>query len=251
MVHIIITRLWTVKLCCWYICSSELTASPQALDTFCLLVPHSHNIDRQLSPYCSIKSPAVSQCYVVLCCRNLSQQSRTFPFNSPFISPYVRRSCWIQITVEEDEKGRGARWEYITLVLIVGTLEPISGKYLFLLRSYRLIHNYFPHARLKIVFGKFSVYLCNDECVITFSRRDHIMCLISSVSTYLHSSVHNSIVCARSRFLACVFKVLHECIQLYLLNYLLTYLLTHLLTYLLTYFLHGAESSMRRHPVLS
>ena len=127
-------------------------------------------------------------------------------------------------------KRRFARWEYITLVLIVGTLEPISGKSLFLLRSYRLIHNYFPHARLKIVFEKFGVYLCNDESVITFSRRDNSMCLISSVSTYIHSNVHNSIVCARARIRACVFKVLHESIQLCLLIYLLNYLLTYLLT---------------------
>ena len=97
----------------------------------------------------------ITRCLSVLCHRNLSEQSRTFPwtipFNSPYIFPYVRMSCWIQITVEEDEKGRFARWECITLVLIVRTLEPISGKSLFLLRSYRLIHNCFPHARLKVI----------------------------------------------------------------------------------------------------
>ena len=178
-------------------------------------------------------------CRVVLCCVR-ETSPRVEPFFRPFllippvIFPHVRRSCWIQITVEEDEKGRFARWEYITLVLIVGTLEPISGKSLFLLRSYRLIHNHFPHARLKVVFEQFSVYLCNEQCVITFFRQDHSMCLISSVCTYLHSNAHNSIVRARARTLASVFRVLRESIQLYL-----------------TYSLHRAESYLRRQPVFS
>lgn len=46
--------------------------------------------------------------------------------------------------------------EYITLVLIARTLEPISGKSLLLLRSYRLIHSLVLHARTQVFPWKYQ-----------------------------------------------------------------------------------------------